>query len=170
MSPREAPRTRVGYIPGFDGVLNNGDSWVARKRTSEASAKIGSGSFRDPGDTHDVLASGIREEKEDDNRTNFQSQPVQDQNFFSASSAQGHSEENSLHVSHNESGSQTPPNTFPLNGTDNVDPFGNNRSDVGPPPGLFDLAAVEWSYKDPTGQIQGQCQYPHKSIASHRQL
>jgi PERQ amino acid-rich with GYF domain-containing protein len=29
------------------------------------------------------------------------------------------------------------------------------EADVGPPPGLIDLAAVEWSYKDPTGQVQG---------------
>ncbi|KAF7367313.1 GYF domain-containing protein [Mycena sanguinolenta] len=65
MSPRDtalpSPRTRLGHTPTFDGVLNGGESWVARRRASEAKAVA-----RDA-DHHEGPNLEIREEDEDTN-------------------------------------------------------------------------------------------------------
>lgn len=161
LSPREAPRSRVGYTPSFDGVLNNGDSWVARRRTSEASMKLGTGPSRETNDVQlGIMGSGIREEKEEEPRKSIQlPPPSDDSNIFVSSSPRVHSEEARMFATANanvatlQTSSQM--NSFSVNGTNNSDPFPVDRADIGPPPGLVDLAAIEWSYKDPTGQIQG---------------
>jgi PERQ amino acid-rich with GYF domain-containing protein len=44
------------------------------------------------------------------------------------------------------------------NGSTVPEPLDNHASN-GPPPGIPDLASVEWSYKDPSGQVQGTCQF-----------
>ncbi|KAF7310551.1 GYF domain-containing protein [Mycena chlorophos] len=94
-----SPRTRFGQPPTFDGVLNGGESWVARRRLSEAKATNAS---RDP-ESHDGRTTDIREEDEDPPKP---AAPVKQ---------------------------PTPPN----------------------PPPPQDLAAVQWSYLDPQGQLQG---------------
>jgi len=151
MSPREAsPRIRVGYTPNFDGVLNNGESWVARRRSSEASMKAGNGLGREPFDNQQSSrSSSILEEKEDGSISMSQ-HSGEDSPFFATSSPQAQSVEprqNSEVVSSMDS----------VTSTDGFAPDGSIpfEADVGPPPGLIDLAAVEWSYKDPTGQVQG---------------
>ena len=144
MSPREAsPRTKVGYTPSFDGVLNNGDSWVARRRT-EASTKTGNGPGREVSENQQgSRSSGILEEKEDLKQ--------EDSSFLTTSSSQAR--QYSAVVGGLDSGTSTDhPDGFTPNGSINSRVYG---ADIGPPPGLIDLAAVEWSYKDPTGQVQG---------------
>lgn len=144
MSPREAsPRTKVGYTPSFDGVLNNGDSWVARRRT-EASMKTGNTPGREASEKQQgPRSSGILEEREDIKQ--------EDSSFFTTSSPQAR--QYSAVVGGLDSGTSTNHHDgFTPNGSINSRAYG---ADIGPPPGLIDLAAIEWSYKDPTGQIQG---------------
>lgn len=164
LSPRDmSPRTRVGYTPNFDGVLNNGESWTARRRISESSLKAAAAATattpgRDGGD-HSTKALGIREEKEDEQNNGSRSHHGDNQNVFASSSPHLRSEEPQQYeavggvLDSSSNGTQTGP--FGINGTSNTTLFGNNHANVGPPPGLIDLAAVEWSYKDPSGQVQG---------------
>ncbi|KAL0576818.1 kinesin-like protein, partial [Marasmius crinis-equi] len=62
-SPRDvglpSPR-RLGHTPSFDGVLNGGESWVARRRASEGLGKI-AGVTREPSGEENE----IREEEEE---------------------------------------------------------------------------------------------------------
>uniref|UniRef100_A0A8H7YAI1 GYF domain-containing protein n=1 Tax=Psilocybe cubensis TaxID=181762 RepID=A0A8H7YAI1_PSICU len=159
LSPREPPRSRVGYTPGFDGVLNNGDSWVARRRSSETSMKIGTGSSREGNEPQlGIMGSGIREEKEEDSRQTIQHPPSDDSNAFVTSSPRVHSEDPRVFTNTNSNAAPlqtSSQSSFSVNGVNNSESFPVDRADIGPPPGLVDLAAVEWSYKDPTGQIQG---------------
>lgn len=160
MTPRDAalpsPRNRVGFTPSFDGVLNGGDSWVARRRASETSLKSGVGMSRDQGDQPDNKASEIREEEEDGSHQYQCSEPVEEtsdtsHSRFSSTTAPSQPSHNAslqdvqavvAGKSIGASGSGAP---------EPVDSFTSN----GPPPGIPDLASVEWSYKDPSGQVQG---------------
>ncbi|KAJ3516789.1 hypothetical protein NLJ89_g912 [Agrocybe chaxingu] len=151
LSPREAsPRTRVGYTPNFDGVLNSGESWVARRRASEASMKPANGQIReelDPG-----AKAGILEEKEDEPAGISRTHQADGSFLPSSSSPRILSAEPQQYVGNANNANNR--NAFSLNGTTSAysQP---NQAEAGPPPGLVDLAAVEWSYKDPTGQVQG---------------
>lgn len=160
LSPRDmSPRTRVGYTSNFDGVLNNGDSWTARRRLAEASLKTAAAPGRDSSDNPLNMPSGIREEKEDEQDPGSQSLQTDSQNFFASSSPHLRTEEPQQYetTAGGSDNSNNMPQTgsFGLNGASNPTQFVNDHVGVGPPPGLVDLAAVEWSYKDPTGQIQG---------------
>ncbi|KIM47935.1 hypothetical protein M413DRAFT_439631 [Hebeloma cylindrosporum] len=145
MSPREAsPRTKVGYTPSFDGVLNNGDSWIARRRT-EASMKTGNVPGREAAEKQQgSRSSSILEEQEDSKHSG------EDRSFFPASSPQPR--QYSAVVGGMDSGASADRRDAFTNGSINSRAYG---TDIGPPPGLIDLAAIEWSYKDPTGQVQG---------------
>ncbi|KAJ7596763.1 hypothetical protein C8J56DRAFT_1021249 [Mycena floridula] len=125
-SPRDtgmaSPRTRYG--PGFDGILNNGDSWVARRRASEgllkaAPTREGSGDLQDSG--------GLQIKEEDE--------PIIPVDSSSSESDSGQNLDRGL---------------ANLHITPNGQPIAS-----GPPPGIVDLASVEWSYLDPQGTIQG---------------
>ncbi|KAF9015443.1 hypothetical protein BDQ17DRAFT_44017 [Cyathus striatus] len=164
MSPRDSglpsPRTRVGYTPSFDGVLNTGESWSSRRRTSETSVKqTGAGGSRDGVENYiDEKDAGILEEKEEDENghrsqhlmtldptviTNNEAQSLADGNGHT----QGHDVNNvTTRLAHLSISSE------PV-GSASSQP-GSPRS-AGPHPGFQDLGAVEWSYKDPSGQIQG---------------
>jgi PERQ amino acid-rich with GYF domain-containing protein len=142
LSPRDAalpsPRTRFGHTPTFDGVLNGGESWVARRRASEAKAVA-----RDT-DHHEGRGSEIREEDEDANPDSGSNAIPQEIPQATASpshdppaSTQPKTGDGSPHVQ---------------NGSDSVGSAVPN----GPPPGIRDLASVQWSYLDPQGQLQGQ--------------
>ncbi|KAF9569837.1 hypothetical protein CPC08DRAFT_677685 [Agrocybe pediades] len=151
LSPREANRSRGNYTPGFDGVLNNGESWVSRRRASETANKSGSISTKDAIDmSQDIKTSGIQEEKEEDHVNNEHPRGESDAHFFSASSQS--SPEKRYDAGSSGNGQDTSQQNMLLS---NADPFASTHVGVGPPPGLVDLAAIEWSYKDPTGQIQG---------------
>lgn len=157
MSPREvgvpSPRTRVGYTPSFDGVLNGGDSWVARRRASEASQKPGGGH----GGENDFSekTERIKEEKEEENDS---AGPLR--NSSSGALDNGAPSSNEFGGFHIAKGvgdlaggiGQLSLNTNISSPVDNI----QNHSAIGAPPGLIDLASVEWSYKDPTGTIQGE--------------
>ncbi|KAG6857612.1 hypothetical protein H0H87_010180 [Tephrocybe sp. NHM501043] len=156
-SPRDAaPSPRRGSAlntPGFDGILGGGDSWVARRRASEASLKAGGGTSREAGvdQQPDRKASNIREEEEEASH-----EPKEDQR----PSGEPHDPDHSTapqanpslvngqdvvaemdHLSLNGGGTDA---QGPINGISNASPAA-----------VVDLTTVEWSYKDPSGQIQG---------------
>jgi len=152
--PREvgqpSSRTRVAYASGFDGVLNGGDSWVAKRRSSEASQKLGANLGVEGGGDHGDRTEGIKEEIEEENSGS---------RFVQSSLSEMH--DNSPFLSNEVDGSQIDVgslaggvgqlslNTNISNPVDDV----QNHSSFGAPPGLVN---VEWSYKDPTGTIQGE--------------
>ncbi|KAF8912932.1 hypothetical protein CPB84DRAFT_1759918 [Gymnopilus junonius] len=145
LSPREPPRPRVGYTPSFDGVLNSGESWMARRRTSETPTKPGGGPLQ----------------KEDTPRAHLNSHMTEDSNTTSSSPSQIHADEHRLYAAAAATGTGSTANPssavpVPANETVNLDRLGSDFKGIGPPPGLIDLAAVEWSYKDPTGQIRSE--------------
>lgn len=154
MSPRDAavpsPRTRVGYTSNFDGVLNNGDSWVARRRASEASLKSGAGTFRDSGDqAPDGKAPEIREEEEDGNHEPRKENGDEPDSLSGGSSSKTISDGAAF---------QDDPNISTNMSHLSLDTYNQPAQEQmgnGPPPGITDLTSIEWSYKDPQGQIQG---------------
>ena len=165
ISSRETARTRVGYTPSFDGVLNNGESWVARRRASEASLKSGNTLGRDVFDSQQASkASGIQEEMEGSGQKLELDAAIEDQSPYLSSSPRVLSDEphqsllaTDVHEPFTQ-GSQLPREESPSSTL-----YVHERTP--PPPGLLDLSAVEWSYKDPTGQIQGK-----ESGARHHQF
>ncbi|KAF5375267.1 hypothetical protein D9758_000086 [Tetrapyrgos nigripes] len=149
LSPRDtalpSPRGRVG----FDGVLNGGDSWTARRKASESLVKT-PGVSRDNG-AEDSRNSDIREEDEENGGslaakvdTQTHPDPVNTSNPNGSATQQfGSIEKGMAQLSVEPNGAQSLSNSF------------NNSVPMGPPPGITDLASVEWSYLDPQGQVQG---------------
>ncbi|KAI6045024.1 hypothetical protein EDC04DRAFT_187479 [Pisolithus marmoratus] len=162
-SPREAlpsPRNRMGtFGSGFDGVLNNGDSWSRRRPSATLIGTAGTPA-RPEGKDADSRQLNIKEEEahvpldvdeKDSSGTNQQ---------ISLASLDG-----SQVVSADDSQPST--SVFGSVITD-VNLGEPNNLDVNlqittatstlvtcPPPGLSDPASVEWSYLDPQGQVQG---------------
>ncbi|KAJ7630500.1 hypothetical protein FB45DRAFT_833102 [Roridomyces roridus] len=134
LSPRDtalqSPRTRIGHTATFDGVLGSSESWVARRRASEAKA---AGNV--PREAEE-RRTDIREEDED-------------------ASLESQSGPRDIPQT-TESPVQEPPppkaNESAAHVQNGVDPAALSN---GPPPGILDLAAVQWSYLDPQGQLQG---------------
>ena len=145
----------MAYTPSFDGILNNGESWVARRRASETSLKSGNTPGRDV-----AKASGIQEEKED-NPGQKPEADIEDRSPNLSSSPHVLSEEphQSVVVSNAHEHFKLPQDSQ-LSRNEYV-----HEPIEAPPPGLLDLLSVEWSYKDPTGQIQGR-----ELSACHQQL
>lgn len=129
--------------------MSSGDSWVARRRASEASLKSGAGPSRDGGgDTpQDVKTSEIREEEEDPNQLPIRNMRLDESHQNSAIGSQADGKESALPEVQGLGAHQSPG----INGTTTPGSLGGSVSNAGTP----DLAAVEWSYKDPQGQIQG---------------
>ncbi|KAE9409327.1 hypothetical protein BT96DRAFT_962438 [Gymnopus androsaceus JB14] len=142
MSPREAalpsPRGRLGHTPSFDGVLNGGESWIARRRASEGlTSKPAPGSARDPGEDPKELK--IKEEDEENNPD--RQDPQKDaQSTLSSVTMQ--------RPDNIEPGAAQLPLDVP--GAQSLaDSPASTSASIGPPP------CVEWSYLDPQGQVQG---------------
>ncbi|KAJ7124790.1 hypothetical protein C8R43DRAFT_34674 [Mycena crocata] len=151
LSPRDAalpsPRTRIGHTPTFDGVLNGGESWVARRRASEAKS-IGNAS-REP-DPHEGRGSEIREEDEDANiDSGGNSGGIETPHKIPKATASPSRDPPSSAQPKVDDGATYSPHL--QNGTDLTGIAASN----GPPPGIQDLASVQWSYLDPQGQLQG---------------
>ncbi|KZT22108.1 hypothetical protein NEOLEDRAFT_1157903 [Neolentinus lepideus HHB14362 ss-1] len=164
-SPRDgampSPRTRAGFSPGFDGVLNGGEGWNLRRRPSEGPLRTANSSIdHGSADLHsDNQQHKIKEEEESAEANGGSSSGTQD------STVNG--------------GDSSPAENAPRATLDTTDPLENGITDLSlgnstdhytvggltavtqldpvavPPPGLTDLASIEWSYLDPQGQIQG---------------
>ncbi|KAF8634404.1 hypothetical protein AX15_000856 [Amanita polypyramis BW_CC] len=156
ISPRDvglpSPRNRVGLTSNFDGILSSSDSWSVRRRTSEASLKSAVTMSREASNDlqNEARAYEIREGKERDNFDNGVGK-ILDQGLEVQAAPQTDYE-----GTHNLALAETelPTDHSSINAVD-YNKAGISRAPSGPPPGLQDLATVEWSYKDPTGQIQG---------------
>lgn len=153
-SPRfvTSSRNRVGHTPNFDGVLNNGESWTSRRRISEASTK-GSLSSREIQEEQRLEGDGIPEEVVPQ-LSNGSIKPIFSTSLpATLSNAPAPSRQDSLDSANdaleNNSNSLTAPGLSALEYHDGV-------LDIVYPPVVRDLGAVEWSYKDPTGQVQGK--------------
>ncbi|KAF5377312.1 hypothetical protein D9615_006351 [Tricholomella constricta] len=160
-SPRDvalpSPRRGPGYTPSFDGILGGGDSWVARRRASEASLKAGTGTSREGGADYQVDGkdSNIREEEEDASH-------APDVNSLSTGESRGPDRTTGSQPMGKDlsmpDGQDTTAEidrlSLSTNGGSSLGTLGvipNAGSVTGTP----DLASIEWSYKDPSGQIQG---------------
>lgn len=141
--PSPSPRGRLGHTPGFDGVLNGGESWVARRRASEGLLpKIPANSARDPGEESKEL-----EIREEDEENHLDSNPEPDPQLGSKATNQLAMQK----PDKIESGAALDvPATLSVSNS----PASTSAS-VGLPPGIVDLSSVEWSYLDPQGQVQG---------------
>lgn len=172
-SPRDgalpSPRTRIGgFASGFDGVLNGGDSWMARRRTSESMLKAGGASTgtRPEGREEDVKGPNIKEVEENtslaENTTlqpdlsgaSQQLSPIPDAlpPDTTTDSPNQRSSSNADSVARRMAGMNLGQNER-TNANFHPNPVADGLA-TGPPPGL-DPASIEWSYLDPQGQVQG---------------
>ena len=156
-SPRDAalpsPRTRIGGTPGFEGVL--GESWSSRRR-GDSLSKPGVDApprrEREPTDPgRDSKGSDIKEEDEDTARLTEQNGGVGTDTKVARADAPSTNGVEARNLTDNIHSVNN--GVANLNLTTNSDATGGVPSK---PPGLTDLANVEWSYLDPQGNIQGK--------------
>jgi PERQ amino acid-rich with GYF domain-containing protein len=133
-----SPRVRQGFSGGgFDGVLGS-EAWTSRRRISEASRPgaisrdSSSGLSGESGEKGDAVQDG---RDDDQGRVNGTGQGV-----------------NSSTASDSAPGVQTNANGQANKSAGTANHSGNGLNLPEP----TDLAAVEWSYKDPSGNIQGK--------------
>ncbi|ETW87633.1 hypothetical protein HETIRDRAFT_431920 [Heterobasidion irregulare TC 32-1] len=161
-SPRDSslssPRTRIPTTPGFDGILNAPDSWTSRRRASEAGAKSATGNEY-------INDKEIKEEEEpqgggwghaaQNGDLNVHNHQAADDRMHSAtvdvpdglpSEARVIDRDIANHSLGDQGFAGQAPTT-PSSSHTNPD-----TANAGPPPGIADVASVEWSYLDPQGQ------------------
>ncbi|KAF9269924.1 hypothetical protein L218DRAFT_952115 [Marasmius fiardii PR-910] len=147
-SPRDiglpSPR-RLGHTPSFDGVLNGGESWIARRRTSEGLGKT-SGVTREPsGEENEIREeeeARVEEKPDPEDSSTLPTQPGLQANASGIGSQRPEDIESGisqLSLDQKTQGLLNSPNPPPASA----------------PPLPADLASIEWSYLDPQGQVQG---------------
>lgn len=172
-SPRDAapppPRGRNG--PGFDGVLGSGESWTMRRRGSETRPRPGGSAARDSGgaggQADEISEMKLRDEADGvqgpdrtdklailDNVLRTQSPQQRDRQddgaFKRTEAGHAHSQNQLIDDSvqkHLSNVSSAVMSTKPTTTT---------QSPVSNVTGATDLAAVEWSYVDIQGIVQGE--------------
>jgi hypothetical protein len=168
-SPREAglpsPRLRGPTTPTFDGILSGVDSRLAKRKVSSAargdlSATDHLNDRRNPDIKEDVELSSDNPPAEQ-----FSSQNQ------GATNGTSHTTDTSHDLTLHQNGN---PTQAPVQGADmvaqglsnmsisnqaNGHPPNPDLSTSATPPIITDLAAVEWSYLDPQGQVQGTLDY-----------
>jgi PERQ amino acid-rich with GYF domain-containing protein len=175
-SPRDSglpsPRTRGPLAPGFDGILNSGETWVSRRRASESGTRLSSG-IGPRADDDDELQSTSRlkideQEEEQYHQPEFNDAPdPRDGTAFSQNSgvppmnSQGPEQsvvDNTVSPSTN--GTERPDSSTHPVPTESVpaQPLTNSTPVTAAPQPVTNPATVEWSYLDPQGQVQGN--YP----------
>ncbi|KAF9040365.1 hypothetical protein BDZ89DRAFT_1156583 [Hymenopellis radicata] len=157
MSPRDPgmPSPRVARMgAGFDGGVftGGGESWTARRRASEGAAKTPGILHRDPiGELQDAK---IKEEDETPGQTSENlDKPLREANNPTAVPYETLSTAGQTSIQNIE----PPVSHLPLHNESNHSSSASPaNSSVGfAPPGLTDLASIEWSYLDPLGNVQG---------------
>lgn len=169
-SPREggaaSPRVRGPTTPGsgFDGVLNGGDTWSSRRRTSEGLAKTPA--TRGDGEPETVAQQPINEAEEDSGGAKWDTtgpkdggsstgetvpDPPSTENGTLGGGGPNDPSAVSNSAQQDKPVAQAVGPTTPL---PHPDPLA-----AGPPPGLPDPASIEWSYLDPQGNVQGHSLY-----------
>ena len=151
-SPRDAtvasPRRGPGYTPTFDGILSSGESWVARRRASEASPKAGTGAGRDILGDHSNESKGIEiPEEEEDDAGNRKMQIPNDDIYPATASGD---------IESPIPGGQDPSAEMLNLSINNSSSAVGSHGSPSPLTGTIDYARIDWSYKDPSGQVQGR--------------
>lgn len=154
-SPRDAalpsPRTRTGGTPGFEGVL--GESWSSRRRGDSLSKPGAEAIPRREREPAESKSPYIKEEEEDTVRKAGQNgsdgaDPAAP-HITTTNGVGGRNTADSVHgVSNGVAGLNLGANPDSAS----VEATGGLPSK---PPGLTDLANIEWSYLDPQGNVQG---------------
>ncbi|KAG7090806.1 hypothetical protein E1B28_009890 [Marasmius oreades] len=148
-SPRDiglpSPR-RLGHTPSFDGVLNGGESWIARRRTSEGLSKTAGITRETSGDENEIREEEeeIRVEEKPDPRDSSTLPNEADQ----PANASGIALQRPQDIENRFSQLSLDQKTPDLLNSPNPPP-------TSAPPQPTDLAGVDWSYLDPQGQVQG---------------
>jgi len=175
-SPRDSglpsPRTRGPLNPGFDGILNSGETWVSRRRASESGTRLNPGATtRTDGDDEPQSASRHRidEEEEEQHRHSEsidppgplgQSASSQDSGLPTGDSPQ-EPEQSDFHniVSSSVNGAEGPtgstPHTAPHPFAADGQPSTNTVPAISASQPTTNPTSVEWSYLDPQGLVQG---------------
>ncbi|TBU26370.1 hypothetical protein BD311DRAFT_726243 [Dichomitus squalens] len=136
-SPREGGLPSPRVRPGFDGVLS--ETWSARRRTSENVPKVGGKSDKETdGDSKDP---DIKEEEEDALGASDQ---AKDPSGGTSHAVNGNGNPNGIERVNEQLGNVS------ISGQQDGQPQSNQ-----PNPAIGDLSAIEWSYLDPQGNIQG---------------
>jgi PERQ amino acid-rich with GYF domain-containing protein len=175
-SPRDSslpsPRTRGPLNPGFDGILNSGETWVSRRRASESGTRLNSGATtRAEGNDEPQSASRLKiDEEEEEHHLHSESIDPPDPLGQSASSqdsslptADSLPEPEQFHI-HNAvsspmNGSEVPTSSMlhtaphPLAADDQ--PSTNTVPATSASQPATNPASIEWSYLDPQGLVQG---------------
>jgi len=173
-SPRDAapppPRGRNGS--GFDGILGSGEPWNMRRRGSETRPRIGGSATRDSGGTSGQVdeipemklkdeVDGVQGSDRADKPVILDKAPItqsspqrdqQDDGAFQRTEA-GHAHGQNQLI--DGSGQQHPLNV-PSATMTSTEPTTTAQSQVLSVTGTTDLGAVEWSYLDTQGIVQGE--------------
>ena len=181
-SPRDSglpsPRTRGPLTPGFDGILNSGETRVSRRRTSESGPRLSSGiGLR--ADDDDELQSTSRlkiDEREEDQHCQPESNDAPDPRDETISSPNPGPPMNSQGPEQSVVDDTVSPS---MNGTERpASPTFHSPTHPVPTESVLaqpstpmtaasqlvtNPATVEWSYLDPQGQVQGNTFPPSPS-------
>ncbi len=168
-----SPRPRGPLTPGFDGILNSGETWVSRRRASESGTRLNSGATpRADGDDEPQPASRLKidEEEEEQHR---HSGSIDTPNPLRQSTSQDSSppsgdppKEPELPdvnaVSSPVNGTEGPTSSTFHTATHPVEAYGlpvlpstNSIPVTSPSQAVTNPTGIEWSYLDPQGQVQG---------------
>lgn len=175
-SPRDSslpsPRTRGPLNPGFDGILNSGETWVSRRRASESGTRLNSGSTtRTEGDDEPQSASRLKIDEEDEEQHRHsestdppgplgQSASSQDSSPPTRGPPQG-PEQSDVHnaVSSPVNGREGPTSstlhTAPHLVAGDGQPSTNSVPAASASQPATNPASIEWTYLDPQGLVQG---------------
>jgi PERQ amino acid-rich with GYF domain-containing protein len=184
-SPRDSglpsPRTRGPLAPGFDGILNSGETWVSRRRASESGTRLSSG-IAPRADDDDELQSASRlriDEQEEDQHRHPESIDTPDplnenvsSRNLSVPSGNSQGRESSVidnATSPSMNGTERPSSPTFHNPTHSVptesipvQPLTNSTPVTAASQTVTNPAAIEWTYLDPQGNVQGK-RSPHQS-------
>ena len=177
-SPRDSglpsPRTRGPLAPGFDGILNSGETRVSRRRTSESGTRLSSGIGLRADDDDELQSTSrltIDEQEEEQHRQpgsndapDLRDETVSSQNpGVPPMNSQGPEQsvvDNPVSPSMN--GTERPASTTFHSPTHPIpaesvpaQPLTNSTAVTAASQPVTNPATVEWSYLDPQGQVQG---------------
>ena len=157
MSPSlPSPRTRVGNGStggSFDGVLNGSDNPWNSGRSRGVSGHSFSGRLKESDASKDAVDLEIKEEEEssESNVDNSEARPSDSETQQSSSDSSVHRED-TIGINNGMEKLSIDPN---LGEQDNNAQITFNHGQNGIPWDVTQFAAIQWSYVDPTGNIQG---------------
>jgi PERQ amino acid-rich with GYF domain-containing protein len=179
-APRDASlpsaRTRGSLTPGFDGILNSGETWTSRRRASESGTRLNSGiPLRGDGDGEPQSASRLKideEEEEHHRHSGSTPDPVgQDASSQNLGHPPGDSPQGVEPSINNDvplssvNGNESPTSCAFHSATQpvpadvvTVQSSPNSAPMTTAPLPVANPASIEWSYLDPQGQVQGMTQ------------